>query len=252
MASPGEQFGLPLPGGIGVSHVKVYDSEGPDGLRGGTPHLHTVCSEAYLVINGEGLVQTLSSEGYGETPLSRGTVAWFSPGTVHRLVNLDGRLELFVLMSNAGLPEAGDMVIAFEPQMLADLAAYRSAATLPPENTTTAGSDAAAMARRDLAVRGFGHWRESVERDGAGALADLHAAAARVVAGPATGWASIIEADPARELERSRSQVRVLAAGSDASPEVTNRLGRSTIRSRSLRVDTRRYGCCGTLGTLVD
>ena len=252
MTSPGEQFGLPLPGGIGVSHVRVYDSEGPDGLRGGTPHLHTVCSEAYLVIDGEGLVQTLSSEGYGETPLSRGTVAWFSPGTVHRLVNLDGRLELFVLMSNAGLPEAGDMVIAFEPRMFEDLAVYRSSASLPPELTTTASSDTAAMARRDLAVRGFGHWRESVERDGAGALADLHAAAARVVAGPATDWASIIEADPALELERSRSQVGALAAGGDGSAGASDRLGRSTIHSRSLLADTRRYGCCGTLGTLVD
>ena len=113
VSTPGSIYGVPLPGGTSVSHVQVYDTVGPDGLAGGSPHLHTVCTEAYLVIAGEGMVQTLSGEGYAETPLVHGTIAWFSPGTVHRLVNLDGRLELYVLMSNAGLPEAGDMVLAF-------------------------------------------------------------------------------------------------------------------------------------------
>ena len=36
---------------------EVYDSVGPDGLAGGSPHLHTVCTEAYLVIAGEGMVR---------------------------------------------------------------------------------------------------------------------------------------------------------------------------------------------------
>ena len=53
---PGQQFGVPLPGGTSVSHVRVYDTVGPDGLAGGSPHLHTVCTEAYLVIAGEGLI----------------------------------------------------------------------------------------------------------------------------------------------------------------------------------------------------
>ena len=139
MTTPGERFGVPLPGGTSVSHVKVYDTVGPDGLAGGSPHLHTVCTEAYLVITGEGMVQTLSGEGYAETPLVAGTIAWFSPGTIHRLVNLDGRLELYVLMSNAGLPEAGDMVLAFEPDVLADEARYRSHADLPATGATTDG-----------------------------------------------------------------------------------------------------------------
>ena len=167
MTTPGERFGVALPGGTSVSHVKVYDSVGPDGLAGGSPHLHTVCTEAYLVIAGEGLVQTLSGEGYAETPLVHGTIAWFSPGTVHRLVNLDGRLELYVLMSNAGLPEAGDMVLAFAPDVLADEARYRSHADLPASGVTTDGDPDAAMARRDLAVTGFGHWKSEVESHGA-------------------------------------------------------------------------------------
>jgi mannose-6-phosphate isomerase-like protein (cupin superfamily) len=143
---------------------------GPDGLAGGSPHLHTVCTEAYLVIGGEGMVQTLSGEGYGETPLVAGTVAWFSPGTIHRLVNLDGRLELYVVMSNAGLPEAGDMVLAFEPHVVADETRYRSHADLPADALTTAGAADPAMARRDLAVTGFGHWKSAVDAEGPAAL----------------------------------------------------------------------------------
>ena len=42
----------PFPGGIGVSHLRVYDTAAPDGLAGGTPHLHTVCTEAYAVVAG--------------------------------------------------------------------------------------------------------------------------------------------------------------------------------------------------------
>ena len=52
-----------LPGGIGLTHLRVYDTPAPDGLIGGSPHLHFACSEAYLVINGQGSVQTLSSDG---------------------------------------------------------------------------------------------------------------------------------------------------------------------------------------------
>ncbi len=156
---------MPLPGGTSVSHVRVYDTVGPDGLAGGSPHLHTVCTEAYLVIAGEGAVQTLSGEGYAETPLVAGTIAWFSPGTIHRLVNLDGRLELYVLMSNAGLPEAGDMILAFEPSLLADDGTYRKVADLPADGRTTDGAPDAAMARRDAAVRGFHHWRSAVDRE---------------------------------------------------------------------------------------
>ena len=163
--TPGEQFGVALPGGTSVSHVRVYDTVGPDGLAGGSPHLHTVCTEAYLVIAGEGAVHTLSGEGYAETPLVTGTIAWFSPGTIHRLINLDGRLELYVLMSNAGLPEAGDMILAFEPDLLADEATYRGLADLPVDGRTTDDAPDAAMRRRE---RGR-HWLRSLAVGGRGA-----------------------------------------------------------------------------------
>ena len=180
--TPGEQFGVALPGGTSVSHVRVYDTIGPDGLAGGSPHLHTVCTEAYLVIAGEGAVHTLSGEGYAETPLVAGTIAWFSPGTIHRLINLDGQLELYVLMSNAGLPEAGDMILAFEPDLLVDDAAYRSIADLPVDGRTTDGAPDAAMRRRERGrhrLRSLALGGRGARRGGAGCVVSPRRRAAR-------------------------------------------------------------------------
>jgi len=250
MSTPAGLFGLPLPGGTSVSHLRVYDSVGPDGLAGGTPHLHTVCTEAYLVIAGEGSVQSLSGEGFAETPLERGTIAWFAPGTIHRLINHDGKLEIFVVMSNAGLPEAGDMVLAFEPSLLAEEARYRAAADLPPDAATTDGSPDPARARRDLAVQGFGHWAREVEASGPGGLAPLHARAVELVGERARQWGPLLDGDPTADLERSRAQVSAIAAGADPSA-AAQLLAQSALRSKALLPDTRRMGCCGTLGTLI-
>ncbi len=43
-----------------------------------------------------------------------------------------GDLRITVLMQNGGLPEAGDAVFTFPPEVLADPGAYAAAATLPP------------------------------------------------------------------------------------------------------------------------
>ena len=106
---------FPLPGGIGVSHLRAYDWEAEDGVCGGSPHLHLACTEAYVVTGGRGAVQTLSVGGYAETPLEAGVIAWFAPGTVHRMVQ-GGGLRVTVLMQNSGLPEAGDAVFTFPPE----------------------------------------------------------------------------------------------------------------------------------------
>ncbi|HKM57406.1 MAG TPA: cupin domain-containing protein [Chthoniobacterales bacterium] len=82
-------------------------------LAGGSPHMHFACSEAYLVIKGRGSVQTLTNEGLRETPLRSGSLLWFTPGVIHRLINGDGHLEIFAVMENAGLPESGDSVLTF-------------------------------------------------------------------------------------------------------------------------------------------
>src|SRR5690606_17589794 len=131
-----------FPGGTAVSRVRVYDWPTADGAWGGSPHLHTTSTEGYVVLAGSGTLETLSGDGYGEHPLTPGTVLWFTPGTVHRLVNTGRDLELLVVMSNAGLPEAGDAVLTFPAEILADPTAYAKAAALPatsdPDELATA------------------------------------------------------------------------------------------------------------------
>lgn len=236
---------LPLPGAVGLSHLRAYDSEGPDGLRGGTPHLHTVCTEAYAVITGEGLVQTLTPEGFEETPLAPGTLAWFAPGTVHRLVNLDGRLELFVVMQNLGLPEAGDMVITFPAPVLADAEAYAGAAVLPPDERTTAGTGDAARQRRDLGVEGFLALRQAVEDDAKAAMTGLYERAAALV-GPSLGrWHEVWEDGPSAVARSTGAQIAALGTGD------VSHLLEARVAAKAGEWDERRMGCCGTLGVYL-
>lgn len=131
-----------FPGGTSVTRLQVYS----DG--GGTPHLHTVSTEAYVVIGGEGTLQTLDTSGFRETPLVAGSTVWFTPGVIHRAVN-DGDLQVVVVMSNAGLPEAGDAVMTFPSEIVADPERYREAITLGPDPA------ASVRRRRELAVEGF-------------------------------------------------------------------------------------------------
>src|SRR6202042_786277 len=76
-----------------------------------------------------------------------GVIAWFSPGTVHRAVNVDGALQVVVVMQNSGLPEAGDAVLTFPPEHLESPQSYRRAAKVENEDD--------ARRRRDLAVEGY-------------------------------------------------------------------------------------------------
>jgi hypothetical protein len=86
------------------------------------------------VLAGAGSAQTLGWRGFAETPLAPGALVWFTPRKVHRLVN-DGGLEILVIMSNTGLPEAGDAVLTFPAEVLADVEAHRRAAALPTQKS---------------------------------------------------------------------------------------------------------------------
>ena len=59
-----------FPGATSVSALEVYGGPAPDGLAGGTPHLHTVSAEAYLVVSGRGRLQTVDAAGFAEHPLA--------------------------------------------------------------------------------------------------------------------------------------------------------------------------------------
>jgi len=236
-AEPGSpQF----PGAIAVSHLRVYDSDAVDGLAGGTPHCHTACTEAYAVIGGQGRVITVGGDGVKETEIEAGSFVWFTPGTIHRLVNDSGTLEIVVLMANAGLPEAGDMVITFPDDVLADPEAYLEAAQLPAAVATTSADDVAVRNRRDLAVEGL----TAIIEGGPEALARFHQRAVALVAPSVGEWQRLWETGPLAAAQETGGHLAELLAGSGA------HLARSAAHALPPPPDERRYGCCGTLGVI--
>ena len=259
----------PFPGGTSVSRLSVYDWPTTDGAGragGGTPHLHLVSDEGYVVLSGAGSVQTLGPDGYAEHPLTAGTLLWFQPGVVHRLVN-DGDLEILVVMSNAGLPEAGDAVMTFPADVLADAERCAAAATLPavPSDGTatapgadvaTTGSPAtgsptadtatahAARARRDLAVEGFTVLRERVLAEGPDVpMGELYDAAARLVRGAVPGWQATWDSTVRTATDRTADALAALAVGT--APHLRDAATAST----QPRPGPPRYGMCGRLRT---
>jgi mannose-6-phosphate isomerase-like protein (cupin superfamily) len=231
----------PLPGGIGVSRLCVYDTTAPDGLPGGSPHIHLVCGEAYVVVGGSGAVQTLSSAGFAEHELAAGTVLWFTPGTVHRLVNRGG-LDIVVVMGNSGLPEAGDAVLTFPPEILADPDRYAEVAALPGGGAP--GADVtAAYRRRDLAIEGFQELRAAVERDGPRAMAEFYAAAARLKRPLLDEWRSRWERGTLSAVTRTGEQLDALARGE------TTHLTEAAVHAFPRPSEQGRLGMCGLLDT---
>ncbi|MFI9592585.1 cupin domain-containing protein [Nonomuraea sp. NPDC052265] len=230
-----------FPGGTSISDLAVYDWECADGVHGGTPHLHTVSTEAYVVTAGRGEVHTLSAAGFSRDRLEAGTVLWFSPGTIHRLVNEDG-LRLLVIMQNAGLPEAGDAVLTFPADVLRDRDAYLAAATLPVLGSEDERA-AAARARRDLAVTGFRRLVEDAEERGGRALADFHRLAAAIVRPRAASWKELWKETVAAETERTMSQLDAIAGGDPT------HLGRATVVRTTSKPGPRAFGMCGRLRT---
>jgi mannose-6-phosphate isomerase-like protein (cupin superfamily) len=227
---PGGQL---FPAATAVTNLAVYDWTGPDGLTGGSAHVHLACTEGYVVMAGSGRLQTLSSEGFAETPLTPMTVAWFSPGVVHRLIN-DGGLEILVVMQNAGLPEAGDTVLTFPPEKLTEASTYRAAASL----SGAASAAEAAQRRAQLAVDGFLQLRDQVLEQGPGALDAFYASAAALVSDLIPDWRATWEEGPLAAAQRTGEHLDLLSKGSDAHL----RQGRLTVLARP---PEREYGVCG-------
>ncbi|MFD1544168.1 cupin domain-containing protein [Nonomuraea guangzhouensis] len=199
---------MTFPGGTSVTRLSVYSGVCPDGLEGGTPHLHTASTEAYVVIGGSGALQTLDVHGFRETPLSAGSTVWFTPGTIHRAINRGG-LEVVVVMQNAGLPEAGDAVMTFPPEVVADAARYREAATLPVGD----GVEAAVQRRRDLAVEGFLRLAESLADGDPGPLRAFYDSAVALVRPAVAGWRKTWEDTVARETRHTAEVLDALERG---------------------------------------
>jgi mannose-6-phosphate isomerase-like protein (cupin superfamily) len=228
-----------LPGAVAVSHLHVYDWEAADGWCGGTPHLHLACSEGYVVTAGSGAVQTLTASGFDTTPLAPGALVWFTPGTIHRLVN-SGGLRIVVLMQNNGLPEAGDAVLTLPPEYLTDPVTYARAVRLP--DGTEAQKATAARRRRDLAVGGYTALRTAWEAGDPRPLLDFHRAAAALVRPRVADWRARWELGAAEAARETGAQLDLLADG-DAT-----HLGEARVHAR-LPAAHGTFGMCGRLDT---
>ncbi|GAB1509049.1 cupin domain-containing protein [Actinophytocola sp. KF-1] len=189
-----------------------------------------------MVVGGAGRVQTLSGQdGFAEHDLRPGTVLWFTPGTIHRLVN-DGDLEIIVLMSNSGLPEAGDAVLTFPLDVVRDPERYAAACALPDGGAP--GTDVTtAYRRRDLAVQGFHELREG------GLLDEFYAAAMKLKQPLLDDWRERWESGAREAAERTGRQIAALIDGNPA------HLRESRVSGKPGPDEEGRLGMCGLLNT---
>jgi mannose-6-phosphate isomerase-like protein (cupin superfamily) len=233
-----------FPGATGVTVLDVYDWPAPDGLPGGSAHVHLASTEGYVVLSGAGRLQTLGERGYAETLLRPGDCLWFTPGTIHRLVN-DGGLRLLIVMQNAGLPEHGDAVLTFPPHVLADPAAYTSAASLTSGTGKQPDDALAAAARRraSLAVEGYLALRDQVADRGPAALGDFYAAALRLTGDLAAGWRDRWRAGALATAELTGEHLTEIGA------QATGHLGAAGLWRIEPSDAARAYGMCGRLTT---
>lgn len=230
-----------FPGGTAVTRLRVYDWAGPDGLHGGSAHVHLLCTEGYVVVGGSGRLQTLNHAGSGERPLRDGDVVWFTPGTIHRLIN-EKDLDILVVMQNGGLPEAGDAVLTFPPDVLDDPARYAAAAALADGTHVYASGLDAARRRKDLAVDGFLALRTEYESAGPATLDGFYQSALRLVRARLDDWERRWRAGAAAVAEETGRQLAALRAG-----DMTH-LRAAAVRSAEGSAGER-LGMCGRLTT---
>ena len=199
----------PLPAGTGITGLEVYPWPAEDGLHGGSPHVHLICTECYIVMSGRGRLHTLTMAGFEEHLLTPGDVVWFTPGTIHRAVN-DGDLRVAVVMQNDGLPEAGDAVMTLPSEHLASAEAYaRATSLLSPANDGTA--EQRARERRDLAVLGFEHLVTRFRSGDSGPLREFYALAADLVTPKLEHWQRLWAAGPLAAALRTGDQIAAIS-----------------------------------------
>ena len=230
MVSTGPAF----PGATAVSGLRVYDWPADDGLCGGSPHLHLACTEAYVVVGGEGELHTLTVTGLERTPLRPGVVAWFGPGTVHRAVNLDGALKVVVVMQNSGLPEAGDAVLTFPPEYLESAESYRLAAKVEDE--------AGARRRRDLAVAGYQVLLEAVAAGEPEPLTEFYRRAVQLRSELFDSWEQVLDSGALAAARRTADELRALRQG-----RIDHLLGAALRIEQAPEPEQRAFGMCGRL-----
>jgi mannose-6-phosphate isomerase-like protein (cupin superfamily) len=236
----------PLPGAVGLTDLRVYDWPAPDGLIGGGPHVHLCCTEAYSVIEGAGAVQTLASDGVlQEHSLQPGKIVWFTPGVIHRLINSDGRLRILVIMQNSGLPEAGDFVLTFPREILADRKKYEQHASLAPSGHVYTSDEEAARKRRDMAVDGFIELQHSIKKHGVDAMKEFYRLAVELVKPKLAQWREIWTNGADAASAATGIQLDKLSRGD------FEHLVIGDVYSMQPPGEQRNLGMCGTLGVYL-
>lgn len=203
-----------FPGATQCSRVSLYDDLGT-GICGGTPHLHTACTEAYIWIRGEGAVELLSTTGHHVTPMTPFSVVWFSPGVIHRGVpSAHGTedAEVLVLMQNAGLPESGDAVITLPERLWGEPEVYRETVDVSAQDVGQARE--LVCERRALAMEGFHELVESVDRLGPSGLDGFYRFAHRVVRPQLAAMTQVVEDRVAPEVATTRRVLEQMRSGS--------------------------------------
>ena len=223
------------PAGIGVTRLRVYGDDSPDGSPGGSPHFHLLCTEMYAVIAGHGEVETLSAVGVQRHELSPGRLVWFEPGVVHRLLNHGRDLDILVVMQNNGLPEARDFVLVFPKAILSDANAYDRNASLASADRVYATDADSARHRRDLAAEGYFEWRSAFESRGVEALVELYRLGLERITPRLATWERLVAEGPDLAAAQTQSNLKRLVAGSighlttgrtaELGPDAAERLG---------------------------
>jgi hypothetical protein len=124
-----------------------------------------------------------------------------------------GDLRITVPMRNSGLPETGDAVLTFPPEVLADSERY-AAAALPPG--TGPEPEAAARRRRDLAVAGRLPLREALVAGDDGPYRGFQRAAAGLLRDRVPAWRELWRAGALATAERTGAQLDALETGDPA------------------------------------
>ena len=215
---PATQQTAPFPGAVALTRLGVYDWEAADGACGGSPHMHTASTEAYLVLAGTGRVETITAKGYESHDLADNDLLWFSPGTIHRLINTGG-LDILVIMQNGGLPEAGDAVLTFEADIVADPVRYAQTAALDGGSFNDGRGPAsnpladAARTRRDAAMTGYQRLKEAALAGNIDAVEQFQRDAVRLVQSRVPGWQALWRERIAPEAARTEQWLADLAQG---------------------------------------
>ena len=231
---------LRMPGATLATRLKVYDTVAPDGKIGGTPHVHFLCTEMYFVIEGSGSVEIIDMNGLDRVELGKNSALIFSPGTIHRLINPNRDLELFIVMQNSGLPERGDNVVSFSEAWMSTDTKYQEAMRVAtPED---------AKLRRDRGVEGFNQIKaafESSKTEGLFALKRFYQMASERTASLRSEWEQIVRDGALAEANQTLDRLDALKSGA------TDHLD----DARHFAIQPQDYtalGFCGTLNRYFD